>query len=578
MAQIKAGAQANADPIKFTGSKQGSAGPWRLAKTAMRLWSDRPSISGLLLVIITNIWLLAAFSTSFWQQAYVLFGAQPKLLILFGIGIWAFTMIYVLVFTNRWFLKPFLIANILIAAGASYYHETMGIIIDREMIQNILTTTANESKGLITVAYVKYMLVFAFLPSIVILAVRVSHPPFFKSAGRHLVLLAMCILTFAGITLGNYQVFSFGIKQSAGMREILHPESTVQSILKYAQMTWRARTMEFQKIALDAHKGGVAKRAAHPVLTVLVVGETLRDQNWGLSGYGRDTSPELAKRDILPIGGVQSCGTSTNVSIPCMFSKLGRGEFTHEKAGAEENLLDVLARAGYDIEWWDANTGDMGVAKRVTYANFNQAADPKFCTNGECNDGILLKQLTKRASEIKRDTVIVMHQIGNHGPAYFERYPEEFAKFLPDCRDADLAECAPEEVVNAYDNAAAYTDLQIAKTIDFLNDLPDLSTSLVYISDHGESLGEKGLYLHAAPYWIAPEEQKRVPMVVWMSEQFKQDLKLDYDCARAPDDGPVTQDNFFHSILGMLDIETTERKEDLDIFASCRTAEQVALR
>jgi lipid A ethanolaminephosphotransferase len=146
---------------------------------------------------------------------------------------------------------------------------------------------------------------------------------------------------------------------------------------------------------------------------------------------------------------------------------------------------------------------------------------------------------------------------------------------LPDCRDADLAQCAPEEVVNAYDNAVAYTDLQLAKTIDFLNTVPDLSTSLVYISDHGESLGEKGLYLHAAPYWIAPEEQKRVPMVVWMSNKFRQDLKLDYDCVRASDDAPLTQDNFFHSILGMLNIETRERNQDLDIFAPCRTAEQV---
>ena len=578
MAQNKAGAAANVNSRKLTGAKRGLASVRSLTKTAVSLWSARPSISGLLLVIITNIWLLAAFSTSFWQQAYVLFGAQPRLLILFGIGIWAFTMIYVLVFTNRWFLKPFLIANILIAAGASYYHETMGIIIDREMIQNILTTTANESKGLITAAYVKYMLVFALLPSIIILAVRVSHPPFLKSAGRHIALLALCIFTFAGISLGNYQVFSFGIKQSPGMREILHPESTVQSILKYAEMTWRAQTMEFQKIALDAHKGGVAQRAKHPVLTLLVIGETLRDQNWGLSGYGRDTSPELNKRDILPIADVESCGTSTSVSIPCMFSKLGRREFSYEKAVAEENLLDVLVRAGYDVEWWDANTGDMGVAKRVTYANFNRADDPEFCSEGECNDGILLKQLKKKAGEISKDTVIVMHQIGNHGPAYFERYPEEFAKFLPDCRDADLAQCAPEEVVNAYDNAVAYTDFQIAKTIDFLATLPDLSTSLVYISDHGESLGEKGLYLHAAPYWIAPEEQKRVPMVVWMSDKFRQDLKLDYDCARPPADAPLTQDNFFHSILGMLDVETTERNEDLDIFAPCRTAEQVALQ
>ena len=245
MLKTKTGTPSTVDPYGRIVAKRGLESAGSLAKIARDMWSARPSISGLLLVIITNIWLLAAFSTSFWQRAYDLFGAQPRLLILFGIGIWAFTMIYVLAFTNRWILKPFLIANILIAAGAAYYHETMGIIIDREMIQNILGTTTNESKNLLTAGYVKYMSVFALLPSIIILSVRVSHPPFLKSAGRHIALLVLCIFIFAGAALSNYQVFSFRIKQSPGMREILHPESTVQSILKYAEMTWRAHSLEF---------------------------------------------------------------------------------------------------------------------------------------------------------------------------------------------------------------------------------------------------------------------------------------------------------------------------------------------
>lgn len=552
--------------------------PWArsLAGRMRKLWLARPVIPGLLVVILADMWLLAAYSHSFWQRAYQLFGDEPPLLIIFGLGIWAFTMIYVLVFTNRWLLKPFLILNILIAAGASYYHETMGIIIDREMIQNILGTTVNESRNLLTPAYLRYMLLFAFIPTLGILAVRVSHSPFLISARRHIGLLVLCCLIFTGAAYSHYQQFSFGIRQSPGMREILHPESTVQSIIKYAEMKWRMNSLDFQKTALDARKGSTVRGARHPILTVLVVGETLRDQNWGLSGYGRNTTPELTKRDILPIGGVQSCGTSTSVSIPCMFSKLGREDFTYEKAAAQENLLDVIRRAGFDVEWWDANTGDMGVAERMAYANFNTADDPEFCNGGECNDGILLRQLQDRAGLITRDTVIVLHQIGNHGPAYFERYPKEFAKFTPDCRDADLAKCSAGDIVNAYDNAVAYTDLQIAKTIDFLSTLPGLSTSLIYVSDHGESLGEKGLFLHAAPYWIAPEEQKRVPMVVWMSGNFKRDMKLDYGCIAASATSEISHDNFFHSVLGMLDIETAERRPELDIFAPCRPAEQVA--
>lgn len=544
--------------------------------TLHRLWAMRPAISGLLLTSVTAFWLFAAYNTDFWGRAWDIFGADPLLFALFGLGIWALLMVYLLLFANRWLLKPFLIANILIAAGASYYHETMGIIIDREMIGNILGTTATESVGLFTAAYIWHMLLLGGLPSLAIIAVRVEHPPFVHAVLRHLGVLLLCAALFAGVTASNYQAFSFGVKSSPGMRQILHPASTIQSAVQYAQMIWRAHTAEFTAIALDAHKGPVARNAERPSLTVLVIGETLRDQNWGLSGYARNTSPELAQRNVLAYSGVETCGTSTNVSIPCMFSALGRSEFTYEAASAQENLLDILRRAGYDVEWWDANTGDMGVAARIPYTNFNKADDPGFCTHGECNDGILLKQLQTKAASIKRDTVIVMHQIGNHGPAYFARYPESFAKFLPDCRDADLAKCPASEIVNAYDNAAAYTDHVLAETIDFLEGLSRFDTALVYISDHGESLGEAGLYLHAAPYWIAPKTQKRVPMVVWISDRFRAARQTDYFCAAAPSAAALSQDNFFHSVLGLLDVTTKVRDSALDIFNGCDATQEIA--
>lgn len=534
------------------------------------MWRSRPAISGLLLVVFVNLWLLSAYNFSFWSRSYGLLKSQPSLFLLFVVGIWGLSMAYILLFTNRWLLKPVLIANILIAAGASYFHENMGVVIDREMIQNILGTTANESKNLFTLSYIRYMVAFAVIPSLVVLLVRVSHPPFLKSALRHNLLLLVCGLLFFGVAYSNYQTYSFSLKKSPGLRKILHPAGPVNSAIQYAQMMWRAQSLEFQQIGLDARKGELVAHAKHPVLTLLVIGETLRDQNWGLSGYKRNTTPELAKLNVLSFAGVETCGTSTSVSIPCMFSKYNRSDFTFEKAVATENLLDLLVRAGYDVEWWDANTGDMGVAKRVPYSNYNRANDPEFCSNGECNDGILLKLLQQKAETITHDTVIVMHQIGNHGPAYFERYPTEFAKFLPDCRDADLANCPPGEVVNAYDNAVAYTDLQLANTIKYLETLSNLSTSLIYVSDHGESLGENNLYLHAAPYWAAPEEQTRVPMLLWMSDNFRSDMTLDYNCVENSEDKTVTHDNFFHSVLGMLNIETTERTGNLDLFAPCR--------
>lgn len=529
-------------------------------------------MSGIALAVLTGIWLLAAFNASFWARCFALMQDHPVFFALFVVAIWALTVFYLLILGNRWLLKPFLIANIFIAAAASYFHETLGIIVDREMIQNTLNTTANEAGALMTPELIGYMLVFAVLPALLILAVRVTHRPLLRSCLWHAGALAVTGGLFLVIAFGNYQYYSFTLKESRGVRDVLHPIGPVRSVGKYVEMVRATRAMEFQPVALDARKGAIRNRSGKPTLMVLVVGETLRDANWGLSGYARDTTPELRKRDVVNIAGVQTCGTSTAVSIPCMFSNLTREKFSYEAARSRENLLDVLARAGYSVEWWDANTGDMGVADRIPYTNYNHASDPDNCTDKECNDGILTKRLSETLPNIDRDTVIVMHQIGNHGPAYFERYPPDFARFLPECRDPMVANCPRESVVNAYDNAVAYTDLQLSRIIDLLDARTDLDTSLVYISDHGESLGEGGLYLHAAPYWIAPSEQTTVPMVLWMSAAFRKGMSVDYACLHKAQDAPVTHDHFFHTVLGVLDIQTSARNDALDLTKPCKTA------
>lgn len=555
------------------------AGPsGRLPELARRVRAARPAIAPMWLIVIANLWFLALFNAAFWSRTADLFTAKPVTFALFAVGIWALTMVYLLVFTNRWLLKPFLIANLFIGAAASYFHDTIGVVVDREMIQNTIGTTTAEARHLFTAGFLGWMFLTALLPALALLFVRPAHPRFARAALRHGGMLLGCGALFLGITFGNYQDLSFTLKRDSGVKKVLHPASPVWSVLQYGEMMLKAQSLEFTRIALDARKGAAAMGATRPVLTILVIGETLRDQNWGLSGYVRDTTPELAQRDIVAIAGVTACGTSTSVSIPCMFSKFTRKEYTYEKGTSHENLLDVLARAGYDVEWWDVNTGDMGVAERMTFTSFYGADDPEFCGAGECTDAILLDALKKKAGTIDRDTIIVMHQIGNHGPAYYLRYPRSFARFLPDCSDADLGKCATGEIVNAYDNAAAFTDLQLARTIDFLATLGDLNTALVFVSDHGESLGEKGLFLHAAPYWTAPAEQTKVPMLLWLSQNFRRDLDLDYGCLRDAARDPVSHDNFFHTVLGMHDVVTRERDEELNLFASCRNARPGGVR
>jgi lipid A ethanolaminephosphotransferase len=188
-----------------------------------------------------------------------------------------------------------------------------------------------------------------------------------------------------------------------------------------------------------------------------------------------------------------------------MFSLLGHADYTHSKGLAQENLLDVLTHAGVDVTWWENQTGDKAVAKRISLRNFSVENDPKYCVNTECRDQVMVDELGAWLDNVKSDSTLVLHQLGSHGPTYFARYSEEERVFRPDCRTDEFADCTNAEIVNAYDNTIIATDHMLAQVIDLLAERSDsLASSMIYMSDHGESLGEKGLYLHGMPYMLAP--------------------------------------------------------------------------
>lgn len=170
-----------------------------------------------------------------------------------------------------------------------------------------------------------------------------------------------------------------------------------------------------------------------------------------------------------------------------------------------------------------------------------------------------------------RDVAIVLHQLGNHGPAYYRRYPPAFRRFLPTCDTSELRSCTREQIVNTYDNAILYTDDLLAKAIGFLKaQQRRYDTVLLYLSDHGESLGELGLYLHGLPYAIAPSTQTAVPMILWVSEGFQRQMSLQANCLRQQGRAPASHDNLFHSLVGLLSIRTPVYREERDLFARCR--------
>ena len=292
-----------------------------------------------------------------------------------------------------------------------------------------------------------------------------------------------------------------------------------------------------------------------------------------MTGYGRDTTPELAKRHDIAVFEADACGTSTAVSVPCMFSGLGKSGYSRQAALERENLLDVLHHAGWQVVWSDNNTGDQNVARRIGWTHPETSLAPEACKR-ECTDEIFLPVIEKTAREITQNTVLVLHMIGSHGPAYFLRYPLKRAAFQPDCRTSQFSDCSPEEIVNAYDNTIRETDHELAQSMDILAASDRVLPALVYLSDHGESLGENGLYLHAAPSFMAPAEQTKVPMLLWSAPQFDQALGRGAICAAPPKDKAVSHDNLLPTLLALLDIDTSLRRDDLDLSAACQNGDK----
>jgi lipid A ethanolaminephosphotransferase len=266
-----------------------------------------------------------------------------------------------------------------------------------------------------------------------------------------------------------------------------------------------------------------------------------------------------------------SCGTSTAISVPCLFSHLPRTEFKVDEAERYTNLLDSLVAAGFDVQWRDNNSGCKGVCARMSSVNYERASDARHCQGSNCFDEVMLADLPETLRRIERDTVIVFHQQGSHGPSYSERYPAAYEKFQPACRSNQLQRCTQQEISNAYDNTIAYTDHVLATQIQLLREASSqLDSLLIYVSDHGESLGENGIYLHGMPYAFAPAVQKEVPMLLWTSEGYVQRSRLQPDCLRTEAKLAVSHDFVYHTVLGAAEVRNQVYDRDLDLLAGCR--------
>lgn len=534
-------------------------------------------------VVLISIWLATACNVPLWQEVLKLPGHN-------SLRGWGFELAFVAIVAAgnaallsllawRWTLKPAAIVLILMAAFGSYFMLAYGIAIDATMLMNVFQTDVKEAGDLLNWRMVVTVLVLAAPPVVWLL----RRPVMRLSAARQVVhngfLLLGSIVVIVACLLLVFQGFSSNMRNNTKLRYLINPLNSVYALGNIATKPLRMDSTKLLPLGRDAQLGASYASQAKPPLLVLVLGETGRSGNFGINGYERNTTPLLAARkDLISARDAWSCGTSTAASVPCMFSHLGRKGYEGRSANFE-SLIDVLHHAGLAVLWLDNQGGCKGVCDRVGETLTSASPDPDLCAGGECLDRIMLKDLDQRiaalpAEQRQRGTVVVMHQMGSHGPAYYKRSAPANKKFTPECTSTALQECERQQVVNAYDNSIVETDQLLDSVLNWLAGQDGKAqTAMVYVADHGESLGENNIYLHGLPYAIAPDVQKHVPWITWLSPGMQARNQVTVDClqhdlaARR-----ITHDNYFHSVLGLMDVKTGAYSPGLDMFAECRQA------
>jgi lipid A ethanolaminephosphotransferase len=449
------------------------------------------------------------------------------------------------------------------------------------MLTNAVQTDAREVRDLLSWSMLAVVMLGALLPGWWWWKQPVQQIPARPLMARQIGMAVVATLVMLVMVWLSFEDLASTMRNHKSLRYMINPFNTVYATTRLAVGKSAHASQLVQPIGEDAVLLGSASDADMSPLIVLVVGETTRAANVGLAGYARDTTPRLKqlqdRGELVYFSNVSSCGTNTQVSVPCMFSGLGRDAYGKTEARFE-NLLDVLQHAGLAVLWLDNQSGCKGVCDRVPNAATSELKDPALCPDGECFDEMMLRVLPERLGQLDpvrraRGTVVVMHQMGSHGPAYYKRTPAEFKVFAPECRSNVLQECSGQEIVNAYDNSVRYTDHFLGQTVAWLKS-QKRPTALVYVSDHGESLGEKGLYLHGMPYAMAPKEQTNVPMAVWFSTPMLNHLGWDQSCWLGHASQPVTHDNLFSSMLSLANVQTHLYKPQLNVFSACPSAQR----
>ena len=540
-------------------------------------FTTTPRIGIATLTLLSATFLVAAFNTTFWRNFVGAIGHSgwshlPLIAGSFVLIVLLFNAFLTLV-SFRYLIKPVLVLLFVATAFTAYFMNQYGTQIDRSMIQNLVETDIGEAAELLSWKLLLTVTFLGVLPSLLVWRLRIEFPEGARGLLRRLGIVLGSLGIAVLLLMAFYKSLAPTLREHKELRFHLTPTNYIQAINSYIKFK-RTKAVVVAPLGTDAAKAPRGDGNRDRAVTVIVVGETARAANFSLNGYARITNPELARQpDLINFTHMESCGTATAVSLPCVFSVLERENYSDSQAYAQQGLLDVLKHAGFKVLWRDNNSGCKGACDRVEYEDLAQPVPGnRWCVNGECYDERLLERLPEIIRDAKDDLVIVLHQKGSHGPAYFKRYPAAFKRFVPVCETNELEQCSRESIVAAYDNTILYTDHFLNQTIELLKASAasdHVNTAMMYFSDHGESLGEHNMYLHGAPYMLAPDEQKQVPFMLWMSEGFRTRFQIDQRCLAARAGQPFSHDNVFHSVLGMLSVNTAVYNPRLDVFGPC---------
>ncbi|EOT2103134.1 phosphoethanolamine transferase EptA, partial [Yersinia enterocolitica] len=428
--------------------------------------------------------------------------------------------------------KPIIILFLLGSAAANYFMFSYGAVIDANMMQNAFETNAQEATALFTPRMALWLLILGIIPAIIICFVRIrATRPWWYMLGLRAANILASVVIILLIAALFYKDYASLIRNNKSIVKMLTPSNFVSGSFQFAKHKYFASNMSLVTIGEDAHKGPLISGQPKKTLVILVVGETARAENFSLGGYERETNPRLKKQDVTYFKNASSCGTETAVSVPCMFSNMPRKNYDATLASHQEGLMDILAHAGLNVLWRENDGGCKGACDRIPHQDVTQLQLTTDCENGVCMDNALLYKLDNYINGLQGDGVIVLHQMGSHGPAYYRRSTPEVRQFAPTCDSNQIQDCTPQELVNTYDNSILYTDAMLDNTIKLLQQHNDrFNTALVYLSDHGESLGENGMYLHGTPYMFAPSQQTHIPFLMWLSPEYTKNYGIDRQC------------------------------------------------